>query len=81
MCLTYPGEVIALDGLDAVVRIDGRLRRASAIAAAETRVGDWVIVAAGSVIGRLSSAEARDLERMLRVAYGQEGSRDDVDDG
>jgi len=70
MCLTLPGEVIAIDGDAAVVRVDGRLRRASALPVPDLRVGDRVIVAAGSVMARLDPAESEEIERLVRVAYG-----------
>ncbi len=70
MCLTLPGEVIAIDGEEAIVRVDGRLRRASALPVPDLRVGDRVIVAAGSVMARLDPAESEEIERLVRVAYG-----------
>lgn len=72
MCLTVPGEVIALDGDEAVVRIDGQLRRASTLAVPGVVVGDRVIVGAGSVLSRLDANEADEIERLVRVAYGEE---------
>jgi hydrogenase maturation factor len=71
MCLTLPGEVIAIEGDAAVVRIDGRLRRASALPVPDLRVGDRVIVAAGSVMARIDPAESEEIERLVRVAYGE----------
>jgi hydrogenase expression/formation protein HypC len=70
MCLTVPGEIVAVEGAEALVRVDGRLRRASTLAAPEVRVGDRVIVAAGSVIARLEPAEAEEIGRLVRVAQG-----------
>jgi hydrogenase assembly chaperone HypC/HupF len=77
MCLTVPGEVVAIDGREAIVSIDGRLRRASTLAVDDIAVGDRVIVAAGSVMARLDDTEAEDIGRLARVAYGDEtgGSR------
>ena len=72
MCLTVPAEVIAIDGDEAVVRVDGRLRRASALAVSDLAVGDRVIVAAGSVMARLDADEADEIERLVRVAYDEE---------
>ena len=74
MCLTFPGEVVALDGADAVVRTDGRLRRATTLALPEVAVGDRVIVAAGSIVSRLEPAEADEIERLVRAAHGREGA-------
>ena len=70
MCLTLPGEVVAIDGDAAVVRVDGRLRRASALPVPDLHIGDRVIVAAGSVMARLDPAESEEIERLVRVAYG-----------
>ncbi|HET9083384.1 MAG TPA: HypC/HybG/HupF family hydrogenase formation chaperone [Candidatus Limnocylindrales bacterium] len=71
MCLTLPGEVIAIEGDAAIVRVDGKLRRASALPVPDLRVGDRVIVAAGSVMARLDPAESEEIERLVRVAYGE----------
>ncbi len=70
MCLTLPGEVVAIDGDAAIVRIDDRLRRASSLPVPDLRVGDRVIVAAGSVMARTDPAESEEIERLVRVAYG-----------
>ena len=72
MCLTVPGEVIAIDGDAAVVLVDGRVRRANALAVPGLNVGDRVIVAAGSVMARLDPTEADDIERLVRVAHGDD---------
>lgn len=72
MCLSVPGEVIAIDGDEAVVRVDGRIRRASTLPVGKLAVGDRVIVAAGSVMSRLDETEAEEMERLVRVAYGKE---------
>jgi len=73
MCLSVPGEIVAIVGDDAVVRIEGRLRRASILPVPDVNVGDRVIVAAGSVMARLDAEEANEIERLVRVAYGHEG--------
>jgi hydrogenase assembly chaperone HypC/HupF len=73
MCLSVPGEIVAIVGDDAVVRIEGRLRRASILPVPDVDVGDRVIVAAGSVMARLDAEEANEIERLVRVAYGHEG--------
>jgi hydrogenase maturation factor len=74
MCLTFPGEVIAIDGADAIVRTDGRLRRATTLALPDAAIGDRVIVAAGSIVSRLDTTEAEDVEQLVRVAHGREGA-------
>ena len=72
MCLTVPGEIVAIDGDAAVVRVDGQLRHATTLAVPDVRVGDRVIVAAGSVMARLDPSEATEIERLVRVAYGDD---------
>lgn len=68
MCLAAPARVLALESMDAIVEIDGRHRRASMLLRPEVAVGDWVLVAAGSVLRRIDAAEARDLARTLADA-------------
>jgi hydrogenase expression/formation protein HypC len=72
MCLTLPAEIVAIEGDDAVVRVDGRLRRASILPVPDVAIGDRVIVAAGAVMARLDPDEAEEIERSVRVAYGNE---------
>ena len=74
MCLTFPGEVVALDGMEALVLTEGRLRRATTLAVPDAAVGDRVVVAAGSIIARLDAEEADDIERLVRVARRDEGA-------
>ena len=75
MCLTYPAEVVELDGAEAVVRIDGRLRRATTLALPDAAVGDRVIVAAGSIIARFDPREADRVEQLVRLARQDPGAR------
>jgi hydrogenase maturation factor len=75
MCLTYPADVVGLDGEEAVVRIDGRLRRATTLALPDVAIGDRVIVAAGSIIARFDPMEADRVEGLVRLARDDEGAR------
>ena len=68
MCIAYPARVLEIDGADAVVQIDGRIRRASMLRGPEVEVDDWVLVAAGTVLRRLDAHEARELDRAIRAA-------------
>jgi hydrogenase maturation factor len=74
MCLTFPGEVVAMEGEDAIVRSDGRLRRASTLALPDVAIGDRVIVAAGSIVSRLDPTDADEIERLVRAAHGRDGA-------
>jgi hydrogenase assembly chaperone HypC/HupF len=68
MCISYPGRVLAVDDAGATVETDGRRRRASTLIVPDVRAGDWVTVAAGTIVERLAPAEAREIERLLRGA-------------
>jgi len=68
MCIASPARVIALEEGAAVVDVDGRRRRAALFRGPAVAVGDWVLVAAGSVIRRISPEEASDLGDALRAA-------------
>jgi hydrogenase assembly chaperone HypC/HupF len=76
MCLTYPGLVLSVDGGEAVVRTEGRDRRATTLVVPDIAVGDWVIVAAGTIVTRLDPAEAADIRAMIEIADGHGGSPD-----
>ena len=51
-----------------MVETDGRLRRASTLLVDGLAVGDWVTVAAGTVLATLEPAEAAELQDLLRKA-------------
>jgi hydrogenase expression/formation protein HypC len=68
MCIAQPARVVAIDGGDAVIDVDGMRRRASLLRSPEVGVGEWALVAAGSVLRRLEPAEATELASLLRAA-------------
>ena len=68
MCIAYPGRVVAVDPAGATVEIDGRRRRASTLVLPDVRAGDWVTVAAGTILERLTEQEAAWIEGRLRSA-------------
>jgi hydrogenase assembly chaperone HypC/HupF len=68
MCIEAPGQIVALDSSGAVVELDGRRRRASTLLHPDAAVGDWVTVAAGTIVSRISAAEAADIASILRAA-------------
>ena len=65
MCIDVPGRVIAIDELGAVVETEGRRRRASTLLLPDVAVGDWVTVAAGTIVDRLTPEEAGEIRRIL----------------
>ena len=68
MCIAFPGLVVDVDPAGAVVETDGRRRRASTVFLPDIAVGDWVTVAAGTVVDRLDPDEAAEINRILRAA-------------
>lgn len=80
MCLAMPGRVLAVDDTGATIESDGRQRRASTLLYPELAVGDWVMVAAGTVVRQLTTHEATEirgaLQEALRLLDSQKGLTD-----
>ena len=70
MCLDFPGRVVERNGDVAVVDCDGRRRRASTLLYPELAVGDWVYVAAGTVVELLDDATAQQITHDIAIAKG-----------
>jgi hydrogenase assembly chaperone HypC/HupF len=68
VCLGFPGRVSAIDAGGATIDTEGRRRRASTLLMPELAVGDWVFVAAGTVIRRLEPNEAAKVRSTLLAA-------------
>jgi hydrogenase assembly chaperone HypC/HupF len=68
MCLGFPGRVTAVDQAGATIDTEGRLRRASTLLMPDIAIGDWVFVAAGTVIDRLEPDEAAHIRETLLEA-------------
>jgi hydrogenase assembly chaperone HypC/HupF len=68
MCLACPARVTAIDADGATIESDGRMRRAATLLYPDLAVGDWVIVAMGTVIERLDEARALEIRATLRHA-------------
>jgi hydrogenase assembly chaperone HypC/HupF len=68
MCIAFPGRVVAIDRTGAVIETEGRLRRASTLVVTDLAIGDWVTVAAGTVLARLDASEAEEVRAMLLAA-------------
>ena len=68
MCIGYPGRVVAIDASGAAVETQGRLRRASTLVLPDVRVGDWVTVAAGTIVERLTPQDAAWIRDRLDAA-------------
>lgn len=68
MCIGFPGRVTALDSAGATIDTEGRQRRASTLLIPTLAVGDWVFVAAGTVVDRLEPEEATHIRATLLEA-------------
>lgn len=68
MCMAFPGRVVEVDSLGALVETDGRRRRASTLFLPDIAVGDWVAVLAGTIFERLEPDQAAEIEALLRQA-------------
>lgn len=68
MCITAPARVVAIDPDGATVELGGRYRRASTVVLPDIRVGEWVIVGAGTVLRRVDPVEALELNAAIRTA-------------
>ena len=75
MCLGTPGLVVALDPDGATIEADGRRRRANTLILPDLAVGEWVYVAAGTVIERLAPDEAEAIRTAIDSAR-----QEDTDD-
>jgi hydrogenase assembly chaperone HypC/HupF len=73
MCIAFPGVVVALDSDGAIVETEGRRRRASTLFLNDIAIGDWVTVAAGTIVERLEPDQAADIQTMLRAAMAALG--------
>ena len=72
MCLTAPARVLSVEAGGATVLLGGRERRASTLVVPEVRVGDWVIVAAGTILEQIDPLEAAQLAAAVNEAYREE---------
>lgn len=81
MCLAFPGRVteVAPDG--ALVSTEGRLRRASTLLYPDVRPGEWVIVAAGTIVRRLDDEEAEAIREALTAAIDRTANLKGTIDG
>lgn len=74
MCVGFPGRVVSVDELGATVDQEGRIRRASTLLIPEIAPGDWVFVAAGSIVERIDHEEAEEIRATLLQAIALEGA-------
>jgi hydrogenase assembly chaperone HypC/HupF len=75
MCLALAARILAIEPDHAVIEIDGRTRRASLLRMPDVAVGDWALVAAGTVLRRLDPDEAAEIDGLLRGAMPEPTDR------
>lgn len=75
MCLTYPGLVVTVDPSGAVVRGEHRDYRASTLLVPDVSPGDYVVVAAGTILERLEPDEAAEIRTLLAMGSESTGAR------
>jgi hydrogenase expression/formation protein HypC len=63
--MAYPGQIIDISDGVAVVEFSERRQRATLMLTPDASVGDWVIVAAGTVLEILEPADASDVRDMI----------------
>jgi hydrogenase assembly chaperone HypC/HupF len=76
MCLAFPGRVTEVSLEGATVSTEGRARRASTLLHPEVRRGDWVLVAAGTIVRRIGAAEAEAIRLALTAAIHRTTERE-----
>lgn len=75
MCLGVPMQVVSVGDDSAIAEIDGVRREASLLMLSEpVAVGEYVLVHAGFAIARIDADEAEETLRLMREAFGGEGS-------
>jgi hydrogenase assembly chaperone HypC/HupF len=71
MCIAFPGLVVEVNASGAVVETEGRRRHASTLYLPGIAVGDWVTVAAGTIVERLEPDEAAAIRNLVITATRQ----------
>ena len=68
MCLTQPATVLARFDDEVLVEIDGRNRLVANLIVPDLRVGDEVLIGLGSVLARITDAEAAAARDLIDAA-------------
>ena len=75
MCLAIPARVLAINGTDATISVQGVQRTANLMLLEEPVVpGDYILLHAGFALRKWTAAEAQEQEKLLaEVGLGQPG--------
>jgi hydrogenase expression/formation protein HypC len=81
MCVAMPSRVLSVDAGTATVESEGRQRKASTLLIPDIAPGEWVMVAAGTIVQRLSADEAREITDALMTAIRLAGEASSASPG
>lgn len=70
MCIDFPGRIAQVGPDYALVDYANRQVRASTVLFSDLVVGDWVYVAAGTVVERLDEAAVQQLNTEIAIVKG-----------
>jgi len=66
MCLAIPAKIVALNGEEAVVEMDGVRRTAVVSFIKDPQIGDYVLLHAGFAIRKWSEEDVREYNEIVR---------------
>ena len=66
MCLAIPAKIIAINGEEAVVEMDGVRRTAVVSFIKDPSIGDYVLLHAGFAIRKWSEQDVREYNEIMR---------------
>lgn len=67
MCLSIPYEIIKINKNKAKVKKGRRIRTIDIFAVPKAKIGDWVLVAGGSVVKKISPREAKEILSLIKL--------------
>lgn len=65
MCLAIPAKIVELEGVNAVVEIDGIRRTANVSLVQNAEIGDYVIIHAGFAIQKWEEEDVREFNAIM----------------
>ncbi len=81
MCLAIPARIEQIDGLNAVINLEGVRRRISLLLCPEAQVGEYALVHAGFAISVIDEEQAQaalepweEMRKLIADAGGMRGS-------
>ncbi|MFA7334714.1 MAG: HypC/HybG/HupF family hydrogenase formation chaperone [Kiritimatiellia bacterium] len=75
MCLAIPAKIVALNGEEAVVEMDGVRRTAVVSLVKDPQIGDYVLLHAGFAIRKWSEEDVREYNEIMQIGSQETGDR------